>query len=221
MRRDGRRRLTSGDLAFGLLIAWSIVATGVVFRSQRLTAAPTEVRAKFVKDWRTYASRGFMRGPVQSPLTIVVFSDFECPYCRRFAPVLDSLYELHPGVRIVERHFPLQEIHPSAFEAALSAECAADQGAYAEMRKALYADQLLLERRAWSVIARDAHVPDIARLAACVKARVHADVVETDFNAGVRLGVRGTPAVLVNDTLLAHTPTLADLENRLPSVGRP
>jgi protein-disulfide isomerase len=215
-----RRNLTWADLAFGLLIAWSVVATGVAFRSQRIRSTPLEVRAQFVKDWQTYASRGFVRGPVRSALTIVVFSDFECPYCQRFAPVLDSLYELHPKVRIVERHFPIQQLHPSAFDAALSAECAADQGAYVQMRTELYTHQFLLERRDWSAIARDAHVPDIAQLAACVKSRVHADVVEADFNAGRRLGVRGTPAVLVNDTLLAHTPTLADLENRLRAVER-
>jgi protein-disulfide isomerase len=128
---------------------------------------------------------------------------------------------LHPEVRIVERHFPLQQLHPSAFGAALSAECAADQGVYAAMRRALYADQPLLKQRAWSAIAHDAHVPDVARLAACVKSRTHDDIVDGDFKAGQRLGVRGTPAVLVNDTLLASTPTLADLENRLRAVGRP
>src|SRR5438128_1768001 len=95
------------------------------------------------------ASHGFAVGPPDAPVTLVVFSDFECPFCRRFALVVDSLKLVHPEVRIVERNFPLEDIHHAAFDAARAAECARDVLSYQAVRRLLFSRQPLVEGRQW------------------------------------------------------------------------
>ena len=215
------KRIGRGDIAFGLLLAWSAFATFVTLRGQRVVAPSQGVPGTtFVAAWRTFAVRGFARGPIHSPWTVVVFADFQCPYCRRFAPILDSLHARHPEVLVVERHFPIRELHPNAFDAALAAECAGDQGRYEAARAALYEREDLLVAENWPQLAREAGIADVSRLNECIESRTHAVAIEADYKDGLRLGIRGTPSVLVNDSLLGSTPTLAELERRMQSVGR-
>lgn len=210
------KRIRRTNIAFGLLIGWSIFASLVALRGQGVSNRRTaDVRSTFVRDWRKYGARGFSRGPDRAVTTVVVFGDFQCPFCRRFAPVIDSLHVAHPDVRIVERHFPLKDLHPAAFAAALAAECAKDEGLYEKARDVLYSEQVLLEANDWAEIGKKTGVGDPERFATCVKSQQHIDVVNADISDGMRLGVPGTPAVLYNDTLLSHTPTLGELESRL------
>src|SRR3981189_3600328 len=68
-------------------------------------------------------------GAAHAPVTVVEYGDFECPNCKQAAPAVKLLLERSPGrVRLVYRHFPLEEVHPHALHAALAAEVAARQG---------------------------------------------------------------------------------------------
>ena len=81
-------------------------------------------------------------GPEDAPITIVVFSDFECPFCAQAVPIVKQMLEENPGkIRFVLRDFPLEQIHPNAFKAAKAANCAGDQGKYWEMHDLLFANQ--------------------------------------------------------------------------------
>ena len=107
-------------------------------------------------------------------------------------PRWTSLHSRHPEIRIVERHLPLTDLHPRAFDAALAAECDGKLNAYREMRYALFTNKELVAEGAWGRIAREAKL-DTARIARCVTAQEFADAVHTDLKAAEMLGLTGTP----------------------------
>ncbi len=139
---------------------------------------------------------------------MVVYADFECPYCAAVDARLGAL-----GVRLVFRHFPVRSKHPRAWPASAAAEAAALQGAFWPMHDALYADQGRLEDpHLWARAHRlglDVERLDADRRSDAVLARIKAD-----FSGGVRAGVATTPALFVDGALLPGRPddaTLAQL----------
>ncbi|MBI4090954.1 MAG: thioredoxin domain-containing protein, partial [Candidatus Komeilibacteria bacterium] len=80
-----------------------------------------------------------IRGDVNAEVTLIEYSDFECPFCARFRPtVTQALAEYQGKVRLVYRHFPLRSIHPQAQKAAEASECASEQGKFWEMHDKLF-----------------------------------------------------------------------------------
>jgi len=138
-----------------------------------------------------------VRGSATAPVEVVVFSDFECPFCRRTEPVLARLVEQFQGdVRLVWRHFPLS-IHASARPAAEAAQCAHDQGKFWAYHDALFSDPALLQP-AGLLSAADLVGLEPDRFADCVRTRAHANEVRIDVEAGERAGVSGTPTVFID-----------------------
>ena len=138
-------------------------------------------------------------GPEDAPVEIVIFSDFECPYCRRFNTAVDELREAEEyegKVRLVYRHYPLRNMHPLAQKAAEASICAEDQGKFWEFHDALWTDEDLspdnLEQHAVLLGL------DTEAFAECVNSGRHYERVQTDFEAAMALGQGGTPAVFVN-----------------------
>src|SRR5439155_12627270 len=81
-------------------------------------------------------------GASHAPVTVVEYGDFECPNCKQAAPAVKLLLERFPGrVRLVWRHFPLEEVHPHALGAAMAAEAAAAQGKFWAMHDLLFQNQ--------------------------------------------------------------------------------
>ncbi len=204
------------NLLTGVLVLCALAITGLAVRRELMPAASTAAHApvRQVDDWASYAEGGHRTGPASASVTIVEFSDFQCPFCRMVAPRLDSLRQRSPvPVAIVYRHFPLDR-HPYALAAARASECAADQGRFQEMHDALFREQGAIGQKAWSAYARDAGVPDSAAFARCVEGDGGAARIRRDVAAGNRLGVAATPTLLVNryqivgappvDTLLAY-----------------
>jgi protein-disulfide isomerase len=207
---------TLQNVLTGALVLCALVITGLVVRRELWPAAPPPARppVERVDDWAAYAATGHRTGPAAARVTVVEFSDFQCPFCRRLAPRLDSLRQRSPvPVAVVYRHYPL-ESHPYAMAAARASECAAEQGRFREMHDALFSDQGAIGEKPWSGYARAAGVPDSAAFARCLAGDAGAGHIRADVAAGDRLGVSATPTVLVNqyrmvgavplDTLLAY-----------------
>jgi protein-disulfide isomerase len=143
------------------------------------------------------------RGAAEAPVTLVEFSDFHCPFCKRAQATLNQIMERYPGkVRHVFRDFPVDGLHPQARPAAEAARCAQDQGKFWEYHDVLFAnppratpDDL---RRYAEQIALD--VPTFER---CVADGTHRAKVQRDYDEGARLGVEGTPAFFVNGRLIS------------------
>jgi protein-disulfide isomerase len=140
---------------------------------------------------------GPSKGPDQAKVTIVEFSDFECPFCVRAEPTVKQLLEAYPGkIRLVYRDFPLP-MHPHAPKAAEAAHCAADQGKYWEMHEKLFANSTKLDVADLKGYAKDLKL-DQAKFDKCLDSGEKATVVEKNRKAGEEAGVSGTPAFFIN-----------------------
>ncbi len=145
-----------------------------------------------------------LKGEPGAPVTIVEFSDFQCPYCARFAqqtlPQLLERYVATGKARFVYRDFPL-DFHPVAQKAAEAAECADEQGKFWEYHDLIFARQasLSLENlKSWAVeLGLDA-----GAFNTCLDSGAMAGEVGEDAQAGRAAGVTGTPAFLVNGQLI-------------------
>jgi protein-disulfide isomerase len=143
-----------------------------------------------------------VRGAAGAPVTLVEFSDFHCPFCKRAQATLKQILERYPGkVRHVYRDFPIDSLHPQARRAAEAARCAQDQGKFWDYHDVLFAsppqaaaDDL---RRYAEPVELD--VPTFER---CVSAGTHRDRVQRDIDEGTRLGLNGTPAFFINGRLV-------------------
>jgi protein-disulfide isomerase len=174
-------------------------------RQALLEAFVTELESRHPVERRldplriTVASEGFpSRGPRNAPVTIVEFSDFQCPYCLVFHNTLQQVMETYDDqVRLVYRQFPLASIHPRAYDAALASMCADEQGQFWKMHDAMFANQHALERDQLKSTARDLGL-DEEEFDQCLDLDEYADEVRADLEAGQALGVQGTPASFIN-----------------------
>lgn len=153
---------------------------------------------------KTSATVGFRGRPTlgqaDAPVTIVEFSDYQCPYCKRFASQVFSQLKrdyIDTGkVRYVFRDFPLTQIHPQAPKAHESAHCAGEQGQYWEMH-----DMLFQKQKDFSLAALSSYAGDLGlqmeAFEACLKSGQHAAAIQQDTQDGAKAGVRGTPSFII------------------------
>jgi Na+/H+ antiporter NhaA len=141
--------------------------------------------------------RDHIRGPVDAPVTVVEYGDFECPYCGQAEPVMRELLRDFGDVRYVWRHLPLNDVHPRAQLAAEASEAAAEQGAFWEMHDLLLDHQDALELNDLIGYAEQLAL-DVGRFTNDVRARVGAARVADDVDSADLSGVSGTPTFFIN-----------------------
>ena len=149
------------------------------------------------------AAEGPSKGPADARITIVEFSDFQCPYCQRALATVDEVLAKYPeDVRLVYRHLPLDRIHPNARGAAEAAACAEEQGQFWAYHDRLFQNNRALGKEDLLRYATDAGL-DATRFQACFDERRFKDKVEADLQAARAVGISGTPAFVVNGILLS------------------
>ena len=137
------------------------------------------------------------KGPRVAPVTVVVFSDFQCPFCSRVEPSLAQLQKAYPNdVRVVWKNLPLA-MHPQAMPAALAAEAAREQGKFWEMHELLFQNQGQLSPEQYVAFARKLGLDEAKFQAASGSAATRARV-EEDARLGARVAPQGTPTLYVN-----------------------
>ena len=147
-------------------------------------------------------SRAPTMGPPDAPVTLVEFSDFECPFCRRFAPTLKRLHETFgDDLQIVYRHFPIPSLHPNAVRAAEASHCAYDQGRFWEMHDLIFEETQGVTVDGLQDMARRIGL-DSARFDRCLETGQFAELVRRDMEEGSTAGVRGTPTLFLNGVQL-------------------
>jgi protein-disulfide isomerase len=157
------------------------------------------------------AVNGPSKGPDAAPVTIVEFSDFECPYCAKAEPAVKDLLELEKykgKLKFVYVDYPLP-MHSKAEKAAEAAHCAGDQAKYWEMHGKLFAVSPKLAVGDLKAYARELGL-DGARFDKCLDSGEKAQVVEGHYKSGNEAGVNGTPAFYVNGRFLSGAPQLSN-----------
>lgn len=150
-----------------------------------------------------------VRGDPNAPITIIEFSDFQCPFCARFhVQTLPSLLEEYIDVgkvNLVYRDFPIQSIHPNAMPAAVAAECANEQGKYLE-----YHDTLFEKQNSWSGLDSDAVISTFNQYAtdigleeqqfdSCLESGKYLEEVQGDLRDGRDYSITGTPGFFIGN----------------------
>jgi protein-disulfide isomerase len=203
-----RDRIVNAALVMLTLCAISTTALAV----RREFAAPPGARPRVVDNWRSVAATGHRLGPADAPLTLVVFSDYQCPFCAVLSERLRELRTRYPGeVAVVYRHYPLS-MHSHSRAAAKASECAGAQGRFEPFHDALFASTDSIGVVPWERFAHIARVPDAPRFKACAASEASVPALALDTAAGRELQVTGTPTMLVNERLITGVPPMDTLE---------
>jgi protein-disulfide isomerase len=138
-------------------------------------------------------------GPADAPITIIEFSDYQCPYCRKWVleawPQIQAAY---PGkVRLVYRDFPLYSIHPESEAASIAAYCAGDQNKYWEFHDLLFSDQLPFGQDSYIQYATQAKL-NVAQFTQCITDKKFKDNITKNYEYASNLGVNSTPTFFIN-----------------------
>ena len=198
----------------GALIALAVYMSGspLLGSDRDSTASPQEAQGLGTEKVEVSADDDAFLGEENAPVTVIEFSDFQCPFCRSFfndtLPKLKSEYIDKGLVRLVYRDFPL-EFHEMAQKYAEAAECAGDQGKFFEMHDKIFGEQAQEGEGTISGITND----DVKKWAReiglegsdfdqCLDSDKFAEEVQKDFSDGSTAGVKGTPTFFINGTPL-------------------
>jgi len=169
-------------------------------------------------------------GSKTAPITIVEFTDYQCPFCQRFHVTvfgdLKKQYIDTGKVRFYSRDLPLDVIHPNAHRAAEAARCAADQHQFWALRDAMGAHPNELEMDNLVADAKGLKM-DVPRFRACVESHKYKDAVDGDVLEARRIGADGTPAFVIGKStpegvdgeLMVGAQPLIEFERRLNALG--
>jgi protein-disulfide isomerase len=162
-----------------------------------LAQAPVAQQEEF-RRYDIPTENSYAIGPADAPITIVEFSDYQCPFCRRWHDeVYEPLLAAYPGkIRLVYRHFPLTSIHPDAMSAAEAAMCAGEQDAYWPYHEKLFSSDSL-GNSTYMQYAQDLKL-NINTFEACLNGHKYQEVIEADSNAAIDLGINATPTFFIN-----------------------
>lgn len=194
--------LTVLAFAAGILVGYMVWGTNSTTQttsqsSGQLIDAPVTAQPEYTR--YEIPTEGFHSlGPADAPITVVEFSDFQCPFCRRwheetYKPLLDA----YPGkIKMVYRHLPLVSIHPEAFSAAEASMCAGDQNVFWQYHDKLFGSDSL-GNAVYEQYARELSL-DIPTFVDCITEHKFQEAIQADSDFAVNLGVRSTPTFFVN-----------------------
>ncbi len=159
-----------------------------------------------------------MRGNKDALVTIVEYSDFQCPFCFRFHNTLEQVMAAYPNdVRWVYRHFPLDRIHPYARQAAQASECANDQGKFWEYNDGLYANQSLIKPDYFGQLAKELGLNTVT-FDKCLSDGKYVSKVNDDYLEGQGYGVTGTPGSFINGQKLGGAVPFEQLKTMIDNL---
>jgi protein-disulfide isomerase len=192
----------------GILVGYIIWGTGVLpalgissgtaaQASSQVVEAPVTAEPKYTR--YSIPTDGFHSlGPADAPITIVEFSDYQCPYCRRWHDeVYENLLKTYPGkIKFVYRNLPLTSIHPDAQAAAEAAMCAGEQNVYWQYHDKLFSSEIL-GNGAYTQYAQELNL-DMTAFEACISTQKYKDAIQADSDFALNLGISSTPTFFIN-----------------------
>lgn len=156
-----------------------------------------------------------VKGDKDAPVTLIEFSDFQCPFCSRFyTQTLSQIEEEYVDtgkVKFVYKHFPLDSIHPQATPAALASECAKEQGKFWEYHDKLFENQRSLGDSNYKQWAADLNL-DTGQFDECYDSAKYDSKLRSDLQEGSAAGIRGTPGFLLNGQVISGAQPFANFQ---------
>ncbi len=212
------------DLVLNSFIAAAVVAVAGVYLWDRL-GPPRDSAMRTVgqngdaitqrvsdESWASMLAAARLSGPENAPVKFIIFSDFECPFCKRLHPRIRRLQAMFGDTLSVHLvHFPLSQ-HRFAEGAASAAECAVPEGRFTQMEDALFARPDSFGLKPWVAYAVDAGIADTATFTACMTSGESRTILDRGRQIGREIGIRGTPALVVNRTQYFEVPSDNELE---------
>jgi len=193
----------------GIIVVWIAVSAGIAFYRIKkgefdlssITTIEKQIQLRIAASGlnpKIYTSDDPHLGNPNATIWIVEFSDFGCPYCRESAPIMRQLLVKYPDdVFYIYRDFPIASSHPNARQAAEAAACAYDQGKFWE-----YHDKLFINQERQEVVDLLAYANelgiDMQQFNECLSSSKYLLEIEEDYQAGIEVGVTGTPNFFVN-----------------------
>jgi len=190
-------------IPISIIIAGLIIAGAVVYTvGLQQTGLPREEGQKEeTKTGITISEKDHIRGNPAAPVTIVEYSDFQCPFCASFHSTVQQILADYPEqVRWVYKHFPLDSIHSQARPAAEASECVFEQKSddgFWQFADGLFKNQERLGASLYQELTEKAGL-NMEQFNNCVSSRKYRNKVEADYQEGTKAGVRGTPGNFVN-----------------------
>ena len=211
---------TLQNIATGVLCLCALVITGLLVKRELKPSTPSVVsRTSVVSNWKDFA-RGEALTSAGKPVTVVVFSDYQCPYCRVLAARIDSLSaKSRSMISLIYRNAPIPA-HRFARSAAFAAECAGQAGKFERAHRLLFRDVDSIGVRSWGRFAELVNVKDSAAFSACVRDSVPVTTIRGDEQDAKRLSIHGTPTLLINEELVQGAPTTDELTALIAKHGR-
>lgn len=197
-------------LLLGVVAAVGVAAIGYAVRGKGGGAATEPIDLKGVDNPSQLVAmaEGVSVGKEDAPVTLIIFSDYQCPGCAQFAarikPVLEENEVKAGKARIVYYDLPLTSIHPHAFLAARAARCAGDQGKYWELHEEIFHHQSKWSSKRSAPIDEFKEYAakvgvDQAAFASCLESDRYAETVTANAMLARQLGVNSTPTVIINN----------------------
>jgi len=209
-----------------VVLAAIVVAGANVYRALASDSRNTVAAAEpvtFVRDWRDLTKHGIWEGDSTAAVTVVDFSDLQCPFCRRFHQALTEVQtEFGSRIARVVIHYPLTN-HAFALSAAIAAECADKSARFHEFIDRVFAKQDSIGSKSWASYAVEAGIGDTLSFSSCASSTEIPGRVEQGLGAGSKVGVRGTPTVIINGWRFARPPhdSLRQVVARILAGERP
>ena len=214
---QNKSRMPQGDPSELRFRVWDYLRSQKVAQQRQAYVAGLRARAKvttYLEEPQTARvamkdARGFVRGTKDAPVTIVEFSDFQCPFCKNATATLKQLLDRYPGkVKWVFRDYPLVSIHPAAPKAHEAARCAAEQNKFWEYHDVLFERSPRLAPTDLKEYAKELKLEPTA-FARCLDSGKYTAEVNRDVQEGTSLGITGTPTFYINGRQLVGAQPLS------------
>lgn len=218
--RDSRRRLTRRIMMWSAVAVVLIGIGWLMFRAAGTVSPVTTDGTLSVP----VSSSDIIMGPASASVTLVEYSDFQCPACAAFNPVIKQMFtdpQVAAHVRLVYRYFPLRSIHQNAQASAQAAQAALLQGKFWEMHDKLFDQQTAWENLSPAAV-RTVFISyasslglDITKFAADFDSQAVKDVIQADYESAVSSGVDATPTFFVNGRKMAQPTSFDDFKAKV------
>lgn len=207
------------DTLTGLALIGGIVTAVIVIRREVVSRGPAPTATgepRKVENWKQYIGTGRLVGPASAPLKLVEFADFQCPACKMFHTLFQTLRSDYPNDVAISYHYAPLSYHKMAYPAARAAECAAEQGQFGRYHDLLFVRFDSLRFEAFHEIAREAGVPNLAQFDTCNARTDSIPRINADRALAFdTLHIQGTPTMLVNGRMYAFAPPVSELKSMI------